>query len=295
MPGGERQVSTTDHHDPDRRPAAAGDDGTHRRARGGGAQHGFLRPQRQAHGVARDPRAGAGGRRGARLPTAPIRARTGERCLAHDRALPSVAAVGAHPRPADVRRRRNQETSASDYALLLSTSPADPDGIVRLVETGRADGVILMETLAHDTPHRASEGERPAVHDHRPNGGHERHQLRRSRLRRRSREEPRAPPRPRPSLRRALQLPAGSARRRLQLGADRPRRIRAGSRRPRRPRDPPALPAPGARGVRRGDRAAAIRERSAPPRSPPAGSSPDCSAPCARQTCTSPTTSPSSR
>ena len=43
-----------------------------------------------------------------------------------------------------------QETSASDYALLLTTSPADPDGIVRLVETGRADGVILMETLAHD-------------------------------------------------------------------------------------------------------------------------------------------------
>jgi DNA-binding LacI/PurR family transcriptional regulator len=43
-----------------------------------------------------------------------------------------------------------EETSASDYALLLSTSPADPDGIVRLVETGRADGVILMETLAHD-------------------------------------------------------------------------------------------------------------------------------------------------
>jgi DNA-binding LacI/PurR family transcriptional regulator len=43
-----------------------------------------------------------------------------------------------------------QETSASDYSLLLSTSPADPDGIVRLVDTGRADGVILMETLAHD-------------------------------------------------------------------------------------------------------------------------------------------------
>ncbi len=43
-----------------------------------------------------------------------------------------------------------QETSASDYALLLSTSPADPDAIARLVELGRADGVILMETLAHD-------------------------------------------------------------------------------------------------------------------------------------------------
>jgi DNA-binding LacI/PurR family transcriptional regulator len=43
-----------------------------------------------------------------------------------------------------------QETSASDYALLLTTSPADPDGIVRLIETGRADGAILMETLAND-------------------------------------------------------------------------------------------------------------------------------------------------
>jgi DNA-binding LacI/PurR family transcriptional regulator len=43
-----------------------------------------------------------------------------------------------------------EETSASDYALLLSTSPADPNGIAGLIETGRADGVILMETLAHD-------------------------------------------------------------------------------------------------------------------------------------------------
>jgi DNA-binding LacI/PurR family transcriptional regulator len=43
-----------------------------------------------------------------------------------------------------------QETSASDYGLLLSTSPADPETIARLVELGRADGVILMETLAHD-------------------------------------------------------------------------------------------------------------------------------------------------
>jgi DNA-binding LacI/PurR family transcriptional regulator len=43
-----------------------------------------------------------------------------------------------------------QETSASGYALLLSTSPADPETIARLVERGGADGVILMETLAHD-------------------------------------------------------------------------------------------------------------------------------------------------
>jgi DNA-binding LacI/PurR family transcriptional regulator len=43
-----------------------------------------------------------------------------------------------------------QETSASDYGLLLSTSPEDPETIARVVEMGRADGVILMETLAHD-------------------------------------------------------------------------------------------------------------------------------------------------
>ena len=43
-----------------------------------------------------------------------------------------------------------QATSASDYALLISTSPEDPENIARLVRTGRADGVILMETLAHD-------------------------------------------------------------------------------------------------------------------------------------------------
>jgi DNA-binding LacI/PurR family transcriptional regulator len=43
-----------------------------------------------------------------------------------------------------------QATSASDYALLLSTAPADPETIARLVAGGRADGVILMETLLDD-------------------------------------------------------------------------------------------------------------------------------------------------
>jgi DNA-binding LacI/PurR family transcriptional regulator len=43
-----------------------------------------------------------------------------------------------------------QATSASDYSLLLSTSAADPEAIVRLVASHRADGVILMETLAED-------------------------------------------------------------------------------------------------------------------------------------------------
>jgi DNA-binding LacI/PurR family transcriptional regulator len=43
-----------------------------------------------------------------------------------------------------------QATSASDYALLLSTAAADPESIVQLVARGRADGVILMETLRDD-------------------------------------------------------------------------------------------------------------------------------------------------
>jgi DNA-binding LacI/PurR family transcriptional regulator len=43
-----------------------------------------------------------------------------------------------------------QATSASDYSLLLSTAATDPEAIVRLVSTHRADGVILMETLADD-------------------------------------------------------------------------------------------------------------------------------------------------
>lgn len=44
-----------------------------------------------------------------------------------------------------------QATSASDYALLLSTTAADPETIVQLVASGRADGVILMETLLNDS------------------------------------------------------------------------------------------------------------------------------------------------
>ena len=43
-----------------------------------------------------------------------------------------------------------QATSASDYALLLSTAATDPEAVARVVATGRADGVILMETLADD-------------------------------------------------------------------------------------------------------------------------------------------------
>jgi DNA-binding LacI/PurR family transcriptional regulator len=43
-----------------------------------------------------------------------------------------------------------QATSASDYSLLLSTAATDPETIAHLVARGRADGVILMETLLHD-------------------------------------------------------------------------------------------------------------------------------------------------
>ena len=43
-----------------------------------------------------------------------------------------------------------QATSAADYALIISTSTDDPARITRVVASGRADGVILMETLAHD-------------------------------------------------------------------------------------------------------------------------------------------------
>ena len=43
-----------------------------------------------------------------------------------------------------------EATSAGDYALLLSTEPSDPEHVARVVASGRADGVILMEMLADD-------------------------------------------------------------------------------------------------------------------------------------------------
>ena len=43
-----------------------------------------------------------------------------------------------------------QATSASDYALFISTALSDPEAVTRLVAQGRADGVILMETLRED-------------------------------------------------------------------------------------------------------------------------------------------------
>lgn len=43
-----------------------------------------------------------------------------------------------------------QATSASDYALLLRTAVTDPQAVTQLIARGRADGVILMETLRQD-------------------------------------------------------------------------------------------------------------------------------------------------
>lgn len=43
-----------------------------------------------------------------------------------------------------------QATSARGYGLLLSTAPTDPGTIVELINDHRADGAILMETLAND-------------------------------------------------------------------------------------------------------------------------------------------------
>jgi DNA-binding LacI/PurR family transcriptional regulator len=43
-----------------------------------------------------------------------------------------------------------QATSARGYALLLSTEATEPETIVELIKARRADGVILMETLAND-------------------------------------------------------------------------------------------------------------------------------------------------
>jgi DNA-binding LacI/PurR family transcriptional regulator len=43
-----------------------------------------------------------------------------------------------------------QATSASDYGLLLRTAVTEPEAVTELVVQGRADGVILMETLRKD-------------------------------------------------------------------------------------------------------------------------------------------------
>src|ERR1039457_7167259 len=54
------------------------------------------------------------------------------------------------PGPAPPRARAARPPGPSYSALLLSTAASDPETIVRLAATHRADGVILMETLTHD-------------------------------------------------------------------------------------------------------------------------------------------------
>ena len=150
MPTGVSQVSTTDHHDPDRRPA---------------------RPATMAH-IAE--RAGVAlstvsyvlsGKRGvspgirervlAAIEELNYRPHRSARALASG-ASHTIALFLPSPHWELIPVQQTfvagaaEETSASDYALLLSTSPPDPNGIARLIEARRADGVILMETLAHD-------------------------------------------------------------------------------------------------------------------------------------------------
>ena len=151
-----------------------------------------------------------------------------------------------------------QATSASDYSLLLITSPTAPEDIVRLLAAGRADGVILMEILTDDPRVEALEASGHSFTLIGRTARHDRNQLRRHRLRRGGAKEPRASRRARASDRCALQLPAGPARRRLHLRADRARRVRRDHGRARHPRHPAPVPAHAERSVRGGNRAAAV-------------------------------------
>lgn len=55
-----------------------------------------------------------------------------------------------------------EATSAADYSLLVSTAAEDPADIAATLETGRADGVILMEVRMQDERvERLRIGERP--------------------------------------------------------------------------------------------------------------------------------------
>ena len=84
------------------------------------------------------------------------------RRLAHDRALPSVAAVGAHPRPADVRRRRDP----GDERERLRAPPLHLARRSGRHRPPRRDGPGGRRHPDGDTrarpPYRASEGERPS-------------------------------------------------------------------------------------------------------------------------------------
>ena len=77
-----------------------------------------------------------------------------------------------------------EATSAGDYALLLSTSPADPETVARVVASRPRRRRDPDGDARRRSARRAPEGRRPPVRPDRPNGRHDRHQLRRRRLRR---------------------------------------------------------------------------------------------------------------
>lgn len=150
MPIGERQVPTTDHHAPDSSPARAATM-AHIAERAGVALSTVSYVLSGKRGVSPETRE----RVLAAVEELNYRPHRSARALASG-ASHTIALFLPSPHWELIPVQQTfvagaaEETSASDYALLLSTSPADPNGIVRLIEAGRADGVILMETLAQD-------------------------------------------------------------------------------------------------------------------------------------------------
>ncbi len=76
-----------------------------------------------------------------------------------------------------------QATSEHDYALLLSTAPSHPGAAAEIVHQRRADGVILMETLAEDPRVEELRAQGHPFQSDRPLRGQHRHQLCGPRLR----------------------------------------------------------------------------------------------------------------
>ncbi len=163
--------------------------------------------------------------------------------------------------PADVRRRSHagDERQRLRAAALHRRHRSGDDRAARRQRAGRRrdpDG-----DPARRPPGRAPPGGRLPVRADRTHARHDRDQLRRHGLRWRRRDEPGAPRAARAHLRRALQLPARSARGRLHGGADRAGRLRAARARARHPRHPHPLLARAARGIRGRGPATALRAR----------------------------------
>ena len=202
-----RSWPSTRRDNPDRRHTEAGHDGADRRARRRRHQHRFVRPERQADRVADDARARPGGDRGARLPAAWARPRLASGA-SHTIALflPSPQ-WQLLPVQQTFVAGATQATSASDYALLLSTAATDPETIAQLVAKRTRRRRDPDGDAAPRSSRRASAGGRPPVHADRAHARHDRDQLRRHGLRRRGRDEPRAPRPARSHLRRLFNFP----------------------------------------------------------------------------------------